>query len=368
MACMAEETILRSRKSICEQYSFITSMKNYDEDDRYMIKISIIIPVWNVELYLSECLDSMLKQTLQEIEVICIDDCSEDRSLSILMQYAEMDKRIKVVSFNKNQSASIARKIGIILAKGKYIMFADADDSLEICACHYLYDKIERNKVDILQFGTNIINCANLSEARIKSNQKFLAPYLKQLKDKEVFEGCFIEQKYQFSLWNKIYNAEVVKKASEYMEDIPLPKAQDKYAFFIISYFAKSYLGIAEPFYNYKFGRGITGHNKLSLEQFKKYCRMGETADAIQRFLIKVEAIEIYSNLYEKVRLQLLNDCIGNWQKLEESEQAEGFDLVLMYFEKAEIIAAIAKLYWWSNGDIAERISNSNSILMVSAL
>ncbi len=350
--------------AINEKYEFIGEMTNFNGNLEENVKISIIIPVYNVEQYIEECIDSLRKQTLRQIEIICVDDCSEDKSLTIIMQYVEIDERIKVVSLRENKSASIARKIGVLLAKGKYIMFVDADDTLESDACNFLLNKIDNKDVDILHFGSNIINCDNLPEARIKKNEKFVQPYFGELKEKDVFEGCFKYQKYQFTLWNKIYNAKIVKQAMDYVEDIILPKAQDEYAFFIISYFAKSYLGIPEVFYNYKFGHGITGHNKLDIDQFKRYCQMGETADAIQRFLIKVGEFDTYSELYEKTRKQLLNDCIGNWQKLETDNMSEGFDLMLQFFEKTEVISAVARTYWWNSGDAVDQILNSHNLLL----
>ena len=77
-----------------------------------MAKISAIIPVYNSEKYLRQCLDSVLEQTFSDIELICVNDCSSDSSLEILREYSKKDERIKVISFNQNQGASIARNTG----------------------------------------------------------------------------------------------------------------------------------------------------------------------------------------------------------------------------------------------------------------
>lgn len=89
-------------------------------------KVSIIIPVYNTEKYLSRCLNSLVKQTLHDIEIICINDGSEDNSLSILENYASSDERIVLIS-QKNQGQSVARNRGIEIARGKYIGFVDSD-------------------------------------------------------------------------------------------------------------------------------------------------------------------------------------------------------------------------------------------------
>ncbi|HBI00735.1 glycosyltransferase, partial [uncultured Flavobacterium sp.] len=93
-----------------------------------MIKISVVIPVYNAENHLAECLDSVLNQSLSDIEVICIDDGSEDDSLTILKQYAETDFRLKILS-QANQGVSVARNAGLEVAKGKYVSFVDGDDT-----------------------------------------------------------------------------------------------------------------------------------------------------------------------------------------------------------------------------------------------
>ncbi len=93
-----------------------------------MIKVSVIIPVYNVENYLCECLDSLINQTLKDIEIICINDCSTDGSLSILQKYAAKDERIIVVNNKYNIGAAKSRNTGIQLARGEYVSILDADD------------------------------------------------------------------------------------------------------------------------------------------------------------------------------------------------------------------------------------------------
>ena len=91
------------------------------------VKVSVILPVYNVEKYLKECLDSILNQTLQEIEVICVDDGSTDRSLEILREYEKKDKRVIVLT-QENKGAGAARNKGLAIAKGEYLSFLDSDD------------------------------------------------------------------------------------------------------------------------------------------------------------------------------------------------------------------------------------------------
>jgi len=94
-------------------------------------KVSIIIPVYNVEEYLAECLDSVIRQTEKDIEIICIEDCSTDSSLKILQEYAKKDNRIVVIQNEENSGQSVARNKGLVASKGEYILFVDSDDFIE---------------------------------------------------------------------------------------------------------------------------------------------------------------------------------------------------------------------------------------------
>ena len=87
-------------------------------------KVSIVMPVYNVEKYLEPCLDSLLGQTLRDIEIICVDDSSTDKSVEILNKYAAKDKRIRIFH-QEHQGAGCARNIGIEKARGKYLLFLD---------------------------------------------------------------------------------------------------------------------------------------------------------------------------------------------------------------------------------------------------
>ncbi len=96
-----------------------------------MIKVSVIVPVYNVEEYLEQCLESLLNQTLKDIEIICINDGSTDNSLDILNQYVKKDSRIKVIN-KQNEGQGIARNLGIDIAQGEFIGFVDPDDWVEL--------------------------------------------------------------------------------------------------------------------------------------------------------------------------------------------------------------------------------------------
>lgn len=113
-----------------------------------MPKVSVIIPVYNVEKFLQRCLDSVVSQTLSDIEIICVDDGSTDNSASVLADFAKKDQRIKVIN-QKNQGVSVARNNGIKQANGEYIGFVDSDDYIEPDFYEKLYQEAKKENADV---------------------------------------------------------------------------------------------------------------------------------------------------------------------------------------------------------------------------
>ena len=121
-----------------------------------MPEISVIIPVYNVAAYLEEALDSLLRQSFTNFEVIAVDDGSTDDSLKILNSYAEKDSRITVIS-QRNQGQSVARNVAIDKATGKYLYMMDSDDTIQEDTLQQCYDYAEKTKADFVFFDGNIM-------------------------------------------------------------------------------------------------------------------------------------------------------------------------------------------------------------------
>ena len=115
------------------------------------IKVSVIVPIYNVEKYLAECLDSIVNQTLRDIEIICVNDGTTDNSAEIMEQYAQKDPRIKTIT-QENGGLSVARNSGLAIATGEYLFFTDSDDILELNALEKLYAISKEKDLDVLYF------------------------------------------------------------------------------------------------------------------------------------------------------------------------------------------------------------------------
>ncbi len=134
--------------------------------------VSVIIPVYNVELYLEDCLNSVCNQTIHNIEIICVNDGSTDSSINILQRYAEQDNRIIVVN-QENRGASNARNVGMQYAKGSFIYFLDSDDYLSLVALETLIKTMESGNLEILLFNAVVFAEEGVEERRVQTDTNY---------------------------------------------------------------------------------------------------------------------------------------------------------------------------------------------------
>lgn len=160
--------------------------------------ISIVVPVYNAEKYLAKCLESLISQTYKNIEILLIDDGSKDESEKICQTYQAKDARI-IIKKQKNAGASAARNSGIDLAKGKYILFVDADDYVSDDYVEYLYGLIKSSHTDIAICSPLVIYNEKIPR-KLKSSKatKVLSQY-------EVLEKALSTEIYFIAPWGKIF-------------------------------------------------------------------------------------------------------------------------------------------------------------------
>ena len=147
-----------------------------------MPKVSIIIPIYNVAEHLCRSLDSVCNQTLSDIEIILIDDCSTDNSLEIMEQYAQKDNRIKIIKLKNNSGAAIARNKGLDIATGEYLGFIDPDDEIDLNYYEVLYNTAKNENADVVKCKRKNIRLdgevtySHLNE-KIKNRGKYFFSY-----------------------------------------------------------------------------------------------------------------------------------------------------------------------------------------------
>lgn len=207
-------------------------------------KVSMIVPVYNVEQYLRQCMDSLVHQTLEETEIIAVNDGSPDNSLSILKEYeAEYPQKVKVFSI-ENQGVSHARNYGVSKASGEFILFVDSDDYLEKDACEILYTKAKRDGNDLVLFGRyNDQDGERRENITLPWNQNFR----------------LIDRKYEMIKispfpWDKLISRELFSKTKGFPEGI---RFEDLPVAHMLSVNAQSIGSVHRCFYNYRLSAGF---------------------------------------------------------------------------------------------------------------
>jgi glycosyltransferase involved in cell wall biosynthesis len=184
-------------------------------------KLSVVIPVYNAEKYISECLDSILyKQKLKNIEVICVDDCSTDGSLTILNNYAKKDSRVIVLKNEKNINAGLSRNKGIEIAKGEYITFIDSDDFVENDILDIIVKKASLNNLDVLKFKNYALDISlnKIVENPAYSLDNVNKELFNQVIDYEKYPDSF--QKISVTPWSCLYKTLFLRKNNILFNDL----------------------------------------------------------------------------------------------------------------------------------------------------
>lgn len=272
--------------------------------------VSIIVPVYNTEDYLSRCIESIQKQTMQDIEIILVDDGSTDSSGAICDWYAEKDKRIRVIH-QDNYGQVVARNAGISVAGGEYIGFVDSDDWIEENMMAALYRNAVANAADIVMEGMaeevaeTVYPCRNALPAGVYRTDADRAYLLKNM----ISCGDYCQLGIQPYLWNKLFRSELVKKVLPAI-DTKIRIGEDAAAVYSILYKAGCIVILSSYHYHYCLHassimmRGID--EKAEWESCRMLCQYLENlflknekemyfAEGISRYVVNNLLTRVYS-------------------------------------------------------------------------
>ena len=269
------------------------------------VKISIIVPVYNVEKYIVKCMDSLINQTYRDIEIICVNDASTDCSLTILNQYAKKDSRVKIID-KENEGVSLARNKGIELACGQYLMFVDSDDWIEPTTCEVALSEILKENADVLMW-----------------------PYVREFKDKSVpkkiwdsdkliFEDADVQTKLHrrfvglldeelsmpenadalCTIWGKIYNANVIKQNKIFFKDIrEIGTYEDGLFNLEVFGYVKKVVYIHQFFYHYRKDNDTSITTSYNLQLRRQWDNLfGYIREYINEQQLPIEYYKAYDN------------------------------------------------------------------------
>lgn len=257
-----------------------------------MKKISVVIPVYNVEKYLSECLDSVVNQTYKNLQIILVDDGSTDFSGKICDVYAEKDNRITVVH-QKNAGAGAAKNTGLELIDGDYFSIIDSDDYIELDMYEKMVNSLEKYNADIVQclFRNVFVNDSFDRKYKIKGN------YPKVLTSKRFLKEYLYDWKYAIFA-NKVFKSSLLK-------EIRFPvgrKIDDEFFTYKLVCNAKKVVNIDNILYNYRM-------RKTSVMNENDTDRL--IYDRIDCFIERYNYVsDIYPSLKKKYNLKLYDDLL----------------------------------------------------------
>ena len=221
--------------------------------------LSIIIPIYNDEKFLPFCLNSIINQTIKNIEIICIDDGSTDNSLKILKKYKKKDNRLIIIS-QKNQGSGIARNRGINMSRGQYLAFMDSDD---IYPNNYIlelmYNKCTKNNVFICGGGLKVFQTYNKTILFYKQNKLYI------FKNEGIIN--YIDYQFDFGYYRFLFNTQFIKKNKIYFPNYL--RYQDPPFFVKAMILAKKFYALKETTYLYRNSNKVKWNERKILDQFK---------------------------------------------------------------------------------------------------
>ena len=251
-----------------------------------MIKVSIIVPIYNVEKYLARCMDSLLNQTLKDIEIIMVDDGSPDNCPQMCDEYAKKDNRVKVIH-KQNAGLGYARNSGLEVATGEYVAFVDSDDYVGLNMYKTLYEKAEAEGCDAVfcGFRTEVASGSWVYSDEVTQDILWKGKEIKRFVYDMIASGTGVkaERLYQMSVWHSIYKRSIIEvnhlqfisEREVASEDIPFQVD------FLLRANAVAYM--KETFYSYCLnGTSLTATLKPEkYERYKKlrFCLLEKSTD-----------------------------------------------------------------------------------------
>ena len=296
-----------------------------------MTKLSIVIPVYNVENYIPQCLESILSQSFKDLEIICVNDGSTDNSLSVLQDYKAKYGRIIIID-KKNEGSGIARNAGLSIAKGEYVYYVDGDDWIEDNALEKIIVKADKLNTDILIFGGLSYYEGKGKNGGYSAN-KLPKKYLdKVFSAKEIKKDIF---KFPSTAWTKLYKRDFLVKNNIKFQDIKA--GQDQLPFFHSMIKAERIALLPENIYCYRKNRkGAVTSVKKKKSFSPIYVFYG-----VEEMLKSENLLDEYKNVFVNKYFSKATSWLGKFQ------DDLKHDYYLEYMKLLEHIKSEYPTGWW---------------------
>lgn len=298
-----------------------------------MPKLSIIIPVYNVEKYLPKCLGSILEQPFKDLEVICVNDGSTDGSLDVLQKIKKNDDRVVIID-KKNEGSGIARNIGLSTAQGEYVYFIDSDDWLEDDVLAKIIAKADELQTDILVFGGLSYYNGKGQNGAYSKNKLPKKYFGKVVSAKDIKKDIF---KFPSTAWTKLYRRSFLIKNEIKFQNIRA--GQDQLPFFHSMITAERIAILPENIYCYQKNR----EGSVTSVKKKKSFSPIYVFYGIEEMLEKTGMMEEYRDIFVNKYFSKATSWLG---KFEADRKNEYFN---EYLKLLEHIKKTYSIGWWQH-------------------
>ncbi len=329
------------------------------------VKVSVLIPAYNVERYIDQCLESVMNQTMHEIEIIVVDDCSTDATLSHIEAAAKKDSRIRVIRHEKNRKLLQSRKTAVLASQGEYVMFLDSDDYLDLDACRTVYERAVKSGADILQFGIRFENCGDLPEEYIQMRETGSNLYQTFAFLGQPLVQNFTRELLSSTVTQKAVKGETAKRAYKKMTNLSLSAAEDEYTTCFLLMESSSLDKIPDKLYHYCYGRGVFGHRTVTTQGISYHCEGTAAYHELEKYVsaLPSEYGEVFiaaaKDAAQKLRRNVLNSQIAGWlHHMKPEDQPNAYLMMERAWQLGGpgFVGLLAQNAWGEHTKIAEAI------------
>lgn len=347
--------------------------------------LSIIVPVYNGENFIEDCIDSIINQTLKDIEILIINDGSKDNTLNIIESIAKSDSRIKILN-QKNSGVSAARNNGISKSRGKYITFVDADDYIDKTMYEKMYKKAE-------EFNSDIVIC-NVNDV-LNGNKKVSLNLNEGIIDiRKLTESEFLSNEYfklGTAVWHKIFKRNLIKENKIKFINYSEVASEDTLFNYEAMLKAKRLYCIEEALYDYKINENSLTKSKSAKENMIKRCMntVNIMSDFLSKNKIEGENFIDYITYWEfinalsyvdELKVKLLVNSIKEYSKISTFNKAikkialsseldkyfinhkGSYSIINKFFDKVFSLLCLCKLYYFAGAIHLLRLKRANKI------
>ncbi len=314
-----------------------------------MPRFSIVIPAYNVEAYLEQCLDSLLAQTFGDWEAVVVDDASPDGSGALADRLAASDPRITVVHKAANEGTHLARRTGMERCCGEYTVFLDGDDSLKPDCLALLDEALSADPVDSIHYGLVAQAAGSTSDEAAKAFERFNNEGEGTLARQELLTQVFFERggyRRDWRVTNHAYKTEALKRAFEAMTPERLDRAEDAYEYLVICSVIEQEATRNDILgYVYNLGRGIINYDRLTPEVYASEAAQCQACIDASVDFARMSGDEALAEAASGAKVKLAEIVTNDWQnRVAPEDQAKAAELIASVLGPNEVAANLARL------------------------